>query len=374
MLKPLLTISLLALTTQATLLQADQVIELPVEPTRADVVLDYANAQSVQPKLTGDLDLAMNAKLAARSTGKVGFIQGGTGSGELTPVQLLDSATSATLAQQQTADNRAYGTAGLPFTTSRVDAGGLQLSKVDYFRRAGRLFFKVGSDTGVCSASLIKPGVVVTAAHCVAEFGSNTGFTNFQYVPAYYKGQAPYGIWSAAKVYVMNSYVNGSASCAQPGVVCTNDIAVIKLAPKAGKHAGHQTGWFGYAWDGYGFVEGKTQITQLGYPSSHDGGEMMQRTDAGGQIFADVSNNTVIGSRQTAGSSGGPWLINFGEAAKFQGTNIGIDGKMNIVVGTTSWGPNESALKFMGASPFTSANIVPLMKAACPAANATGCK
>lgn len=374
MLKPLLTIFVLAVTTQAALVQADQVIELPVESTRAETILDYANAKPVQPKLTGALDLDLNTNSAVRAAGKAGFAQGGTGSGQISPVQLLDSATSESLAQQAAADSRAYGTAGLPFTTSRVDMGGLQLSKVDYFRRAGRLFFKVGADTGVCSASLIKPGVVVTAAHCVAEFGSNTGYTNFQYIPAYYKGQAPYGVWTAAKVYVMDSYLNGSASCAQPGVVCTNDIAVIKLAPKAGKYAGQQTGWFGYAWNGFGFVEGKTQITQLGYPSSHDGGELMQRTDAGGQVFADVSNNTVIGSRQTGGSSGGPWLINFGEAAKLQGTTLGIDGKMNMVVGTTSWGPNDSALKFMGASPFTSSNIVPLMKAACPAANTAGCK
>jgi len=82
----------------------------------------------------------------------------------------------------------------------------------------------------------------------------------------------------------------------------------------------------------------------------------------------------VIGSRQTEGSSGGPWLVNFGEAAKFKGTTLGTDGKMNVVVGTTSWGPTDSAIKFMGASPFTSDNIVPLVKAACPTAAAAGCK
>lgn len=363
-----------ALLTQPALAQTDFVVELPLAQVRSAETLDYANAHSVQPKAT-TLPEIDRATSAPRATGKAGLVEGGAGSGQTLALQLLDAATSEGLASQ-TSDStqRAYGSAGLPFTTSRVDMGGLQLSKADYFRRAGRLFFKVGADTGVCSASLIKPGVVVTAAHCVAEFGSNVGYTSFQYVPAYYKGQAPYGLWTAANVYVMNSYLQGTASCAQAGVVCTNDIAVIKLAPQAGKYAGHYTGWFGYAWNNFGVVEGETQITQLGYPSSHDGGEMMQRTDAGGKIVAELSNNTIIGSRQTAGSSGGPWLVNFGEVAKLQGTNIGTAGKANIVVGTTSWGPTDSALKFMGASPFTNANIVPLVKGACPTANAAGCK
>lgn len=371
---PLLSLSILSLNSPILLAQSDFVIELPQAQVRSSEVLDYANAKPVLPKATAftDFDLIRHAH---RFTGKPGFTEGGIGSGMSIPVQLIDAETSARLANQATDDSsRAYGTAGLPFTTSRVDMGGLQLSKLDYFRRAGRLFFKVGGDTGVCSASLIKPGVVVTAAHCVADFGTNSGYSNFQYIPAYYQGQAPYGTWTATNVYVLNSYLKGTASCAQPGVVCTNDIAVIKLAPQAGQYAGNYTGWFGYAWNGYGFLQGKTQITQLGYPTSHDGGEMMQRTDAAGEVLAEASNNTLIGSRQTGGASGGPWLVNFGEIAKLTGTNIGTAGKANIVVGTTSWGPTDNSLKFMGASPFTSENIVILVKGACPTPAAAGCK
>ncbi|HPY40977.1 MAG TPA: trypsin-like serine protease [Thiolinea sp.] len=370
---PCLGLAVLALSAQNAIAQADSVIELPLSQVRSALPLDYANTRSIQPKASL-VEIDLNTK-ASSSAAKPGFAAGGVGSGQLLPTEILDAATSARVASTGAeADTRAYGTAGLPFTTSRVDMGGFQLSKIDYFRRAGRLFFKVGADTAICSASLIKPGIVVTAAHCVAEFGTNTGFTNFQYVPAYFQGQAPYGVWTATNVYVLDSYLKGTASCAQPGVVCTNDIAIIKLAPQGGKYAGHYTGWFSYAWNGYGVVSGKTQITQLGYPSSHDGGELMQRTDAGGLVVAEYSNNTVIGSRQTEGSSGGPWLVNFGEAAKFTGTTLGTDGKMNVVVGTTSWGPTDSAIKFMGASPFTSDNIVPLVKAACPTAAAAGCK
>lgn len=371
---PVINLAILVLASSSVLAQTDFVVELPQAQVRSLEALDYAHARSVQPKFSELNNIDLSAE-APRFTAKAGAVEGGTGNGQTLTIQLLSTETSLDLPHKTTeATNRAFGTAGLPFTTSRVDMGGLQLSKVDYFRRAGRLFFKVGANTGVCSAALIKPGVVVTAAHCVAEFGANAWYSGFQYVPAYFKGQAPYGVWSAANIYLMNSYINGTASCAQPGVVCTNDIAVIKLAPQAGQYAGDYTGWFGYGWNNYGFVDGKTQVTQLGYPTSHDKGELMQRTDAGGQIVADLSNNTLIGSRQTGGSSGGPWLVNFGEVAKLQGTNVGTAGKPNIVIGTTSWGPTDNGIKFMGASPFTSENIVILMKEACPTANTSGCK
>ena len=370
---PVMSLAVLALASSTVLAQTDFVVELPQAQVRSLETLDYAHARSVQPTVSGlsSIDLSVNP---SRLNAKAGVVEGGAGNGQTLPVQLITTEASQKLMNKTTAvTSRAFGKAGLPFTTSRVDMGGLQLSKVDYFRRAGRLFFKVGADTGMCSAALIKPGVVVTAAHCVAEFGTNAGYSNFQYVPAYFQGQAPYGVWSATNVYVMNSYLNGTAKCAQPGVVCPNDIAVIKVAPQSGKYAGNYTGWFGYAWNGYGFVDGKTQVTQLGYPSSHDGGELMQRTDSGGEIMGDASNNTIIDSRQTAGSSGGPWIVNFGEVAKLQGTNVGSAGKPNIVIGTTSWGPNDNSEKYMGASPFTSENIVILMKGACPTVSAAGC-
>lgn len=371
---PVISLAVLALASSSVFAQTDFVVELPQTQVRSFEKLDYAHARPVQPKISAFNRLDLSAHSAQLNT-KAGVVEGGIGNAQSLPVQLLSTEASQKRVNNPTAaSGRAFGTAGLPFTTSRVDMGGLQLSKVDYFRRAGRLFFKVGADTGVCSAALLKPGIVVTAAHCVAEFGSNTGYSNFQYVPAYFQGQAPYGVWSTANVYVMSSYLNGTADCAQTGVVCTNDIAVIKLAPQSNKYAGHYTGWFGYAWNNYSFIEGQTQVTQLGYPSSHDSGELMQRTDARGEIKLEFSNNTVIGSRQTEGSSGGPWLVNFGEVAKLQGTNVGSAGKPNIVIGTTSWGPSDSSEKYMGASPFTSENIVLLMKQACPTASAAGCK
>lgn len=262
-----------------------------------------------------------------------------------------------------------------PYTTSRVDMYA-KLNKTAFSKKypysaAGKLFFKIGGDSYVCTASMIKRGVLVTAAHCVSEFGKNQIFKDFQYVPAYKKQNAPYGVWSAKKVLVLSNYLKGKdGECLVPSsaTVCLDDVALIILKPKKGKYAGDLTGWFRVGLTGYSYVENAAaQMTSLGYPVSHDLGKLMQRNDSIGALLDDrVNYNTVIGSRMTGGSSGGPWLVNFGETAKLSnGVSVGNDAKTNVVVGVTSWGFVDDSLKYQFASPFTNKNIGKLLKTAC---------
>lgn len=93
----------------------------------------------------------------------------------------------------------------------------------------------------------------------------------------------------------------------------------------------------------------------------------MQRTDS--QAFvSSLAGNSVWGSGQTGGSSGGPEVANLGVVGSLS-TPLGSEASANIVVGVTSWGYVSSAIKQQGASPFTSTNIVPLVNAACAASN-----
>jgi hypothetical protein len=91
---------------------------------------------------------------------------------------------------------------------------------------------------------------------------------------------------------------------------------------------------------------------------------MMQRTDSLGYVDPASSDNTVWGSRQTGGSSGGPNLVNLGIPGRFDG-NWMID--FNIVVGVTSWGYTDTSIKIAGSSPFTSRNITVLVDEVCSA-------
>lgn len=93
----------------------------------------------------------------------------------------------------------------------------------------------------------------------------------------------------------------------------------------------------------------------------------MQRTDSQGYVNTTMVNNTVWGSRLTGGSSGGPALTNLGMAATLSGTTYGTYATFNTVVGVTSWGYNDTAMKAQGASPFLSTNIGKLVTTACAA-------
>ena len=138
------------------------------------------------------------------------------------------------------------------------------------------------------------------------------------------------------------------------------------LNPQTGVYAGTRTGWLGYGWNGFGFNPSNLAlISQLGYPVALDSGRLMERTDSQAYVDGSLSNNSVIGSLQTGGSSGGPWPVNLGLAPSLSGTSFGAEATHNIVVGVTSWGYVSTAIKEQGASPFTSGNIVPLVNAAC---------
>ncbi len=287
------------------------------------------------------------------------FSQGGFGNGKLSPVVLVrpyDLSHGVPWGQIVPED---YGSSNQPFTTSRSNALNNGTTRFYPFRAAGKLWFNEGASTYVCSASLIKPGIVVTAAHCVANFGKSQWWSNWQFAPGYDQGVAPYGIATAKAVYLLTAYFNGTDSCFQKGVICQNDVAVIVLNAKLGIN----TGWLGYGMNGYGYVNNTNQLTQLGYPVSLDNGTWQERTDSLGYVSSSFSNNTLLGSGQAGGASGGPWIVNFG--IEPVGENTGGASGYNAVVGVTSWGYTSAVNKQMGASPFTSSNIGSLVSTAC---------
>jgi hypothetical protein len=328
---------------------------------------NYANAKPVPLPRPATKPAAKPTDLASPLQGKPGTVAGGRGDGKESPTSVPAQKNSGVGSED------AGPTCGIvcqfPFTTNRVDAYFTTTTKFYPFRAAGKLFFNIGEGSFVCSASLIAPGLVVTAGHCVAGWGTGHFHSNWVFVPAYSNGLAPYGKWSAQQAAVMSSYIFGTDSCSQAGVVCDDDVAVILLRPTSkGDVPGNHTGWFGYGWNGYGFFHpnespGQTEITQLGYPCNLDSCALMERTDSQGFTDPNSTNNTIIGSEQEGGSSGGPWVINLGQPPSgLQGSDLARD----IVVGVTSWGFIDTTVMEQGASPFTSGNIVPLYNFFCP--------
>jgi V8-like Glu-specific endopeptidase len=332
--------------------------------------IDYGNAQpmpmpqsrTAPPSL---LDVLLSQQAAGIATGPASVSPGKPGNGAQTPVRLAPAKLLA-VGSDDGVTSQEFGTSNHAFTTSRANVQGNQTSKFYPYSAAGKLFFNIGSSTFVCSASLIKRGIVVTAAHCVANFGRSQFYTNWRFVPAYNNGAAPFGTWTAASARVLTSYFNGTDSCAVSGVICTNDVAVITLTPQGGAYPGPRTGYLGYGVNGYSYnSSGQVLINQLGYPVALDNGALMERTDSQGFTSAGNSNNTIIGSLQTGGSSGGPWVVNLGLPPSLNGTSFGTAAAHNIVVGVTSWGYTSTLVKEQGASRFTTGNISALVSASC---------
>ncbi len=334
--------------------------------------IDYVNAQPMElpripPRSEAEVQSDMlNTLMPQQPMGVPSYSPGKSGNGVRNPIDL--GAPQMAVASDDGVSSQEFGTNNHPFSTARADLSPLVTNTSYPYRASGKLFFNIGASTYVCSASLIKRGVVVTAAHCVANFGHSQFYSNWSFVPGYRNGVAPYGTWSVAQARVLTSYYNGTDPCTVAGIVCQDDVAVLVLraATTGATYPGTSTGWYGYGVNGYGFTaDGLTHLTQIGYPVCLDNGGLMERNDSQGVKTPSQSNNTVIGSLMCGGSSGGPWLVNFGIRPVLTATTDGTAPQSNVVVGVTSWGYTSTSPKEQGASPFLSTNLTPLLNAAC---------
>ncbi len=216
------------------------------------------------------------------------------------------------------------GTSALEFSSSRLVPRDARF--VYPYSSIGKLFFDVpGGGSGYCSASAIQRRVLATAGHCVYTPGKGW-HKNFSFVPAFYKGNAPFGTWAAKVIWTTGTWFDGGnryPNAADFGVLVMRDNV-------DGERLGEVTGWLG--WKTKSLTP--NHLHMLGCPSNLDNGSEMHQVASGG--FDCCFNDTAIyGSDMRQGSSGGPWVQNFGVRSKRQ--NIGKNTQKNRIVGIYSW-------------------------------------
>jgi len=245
------------------------------------------------------------------------------------------------------------GTFGAHFSSTRLIP--LTADRQYPYRTVGKLFFTIPNQGNfVCSASVFNYRLIATAGHCVSD-GNGHFYTNWVFIPAYRDGVAPYQAWNWNTATTTNDWHFGGG-----GVPNAADYAIIAVSDRVFgtklTKIGRKTGFLG--WQTLSLSQNHT--TMLGYPCNLDSCEKMHQVSAG--AFRNTApNNVEYGSDARGGSSGGPWVQNFGATAV--GQSGGLNTGRNRIVGITSYGYISTDPKVQGASILDSrwVNMVNLM-------------
>jgi V8-like Glu-specific endopeptidase len=283
-------------------------------------------------------------------------------------VLFLDSAISIQVA----------GSANLDFSRSRVTPRSAVTANP--YRAAGKLFFtEPGAGDFQCSASIIRERVIVTAAHCLFDPVAKSFFTNWVFIPAYDGGltnpagsqtspQRPFGSWDWRFAIVSATWNDTGGALPNNG-----DFGLLVLQDQSfsgGAPVSVRTK-VGASFTAVTNNLGNTHVTMLGYPCNFNNCNIMQRNDSSDhRVGSTAAGNNAFeyGSDMAGGSSGGPWVQNFGDPLGVTPTGL-RNLTPNAVVGVTSYGFLDPNVKVLGASRFN-AEFVGMLDAAC--ANATG--
>ncbi|GII89495.1 hypothetical protein Ssi03_74850 [Sphaerisporangium siamense] len=202
-----------------------------------------------------------------------------------------------------------------------------KVKNVNLPRTIGKVFFRLDGKDYWCSASSIQGkyrNLVATAGHCVYDVdGNRDTLDEWVFIPGYYQGKAPWGIYVGKSAYTHYDFANYEDFDSDYAFVTVyNGVTAASWnSPKwvdAGR-LGDNVGGQGFSWN--------QRIGQLvyafGYPAGpHPDGDMPYtgltpkycygKTVAAGAASAFKAEAQVaIKCSMTAGSSGGPWIAQY---------------------------------------------------------------
>ena len=190
------------------------------------------------------------------------------------------------------------------------------------YRTVGKLFFTLGRSNYVCSASVIRPHLLLTARHCVLDASAGWA-TNVVFYPGYANGQNPkLKRWTARRLATWGFGGSGVRLKWDIGFIQVNDEGGAGCNGSSGSRTIESyTGYLGWLYGGY---VGDRNYTSMGYPQAapFDGKWQVEAYSDVGNIDPLSEPGTFsMGNDMTGGSSGGPWLVGFGTTNYANGLN-----------------------------------------------------
>jgi V8-like Glu-specific endopeptidase len=178
------------------------------------------------------------------------------------------------------------------------------------FRQNGVIFIVLpeGFGFGRCSGTSVNSpnrSVVITAGHCVNEFG-NWFNQDWVFVPGYHDGVRPFGVFVAKWLGATAHWANGNSENADVG-------AAVVSRNERGQLLGDAVGGYGIAWN----LPAHQVFDVHGYPVEHPFDGASQRVCSETPFLGhDLASflwpgplNLAIRCDVTGGASGGGWTI-----------------------------------------------------------------
>jgi V8-like Glu-specific endopeptidase len=179
------------------------------------------------------------------------------------------------------------------------------------FKAIGKVFFTEDGNDFVCSGTSVGGRAVLTAGHCVSN-GKGTYHANWIFVPAYSKVsansngyKAPFGRWTAEWLWAFDDFHLNSSLCRDVAFAVTENKEGMTLSKRVGALPINVNQPSSQHWN------------QFGYPADppYDGHYLVQ-TQASFSAYANQRVSVTcapqpvgMGSTQTGGANGGPWIL-----------------------------------------------------------------
>ncbi len=216
------------------------------------------------------------------------------------------------------------GTTPWIYTSYQLLPDSIELYKQAWYRSVGKLFFTIpGEGNFVCSASIVQApnqDLVWTAGHCIYSPDLGVWHENVLFVPARHEFTNPFESFTARNLMSTSGWINLGLFEYDMGAV------ILNTGGPGGTHHIQEAGGFTFLAN----LPRQQHFHVKGYPSAPPFDGEHHHTCAAGYAASDQPTGIVgvdpatigVGCDMTGGSSGGPWIVDWG-------TNFYLNGNVS---------------------------------------------